>query len=295
MHPSWSLSSALSLKNLITVENQVFIHFKTLSWKPIKGAESEQGPVDGSYPLSLLRSLLMLYGLHGLALDTVDFRKFSKLAMNGQDLDVPKPFDLVVKQILKYYQFDYDVLELSPGMSRIEGHEFYLDTVRDPTSGNTVIVLKQSILGNEAADILQTVHIIDLPDHVQKIHRLLTLMRVPQVMLQDVVDCISSSPVLEQGLKAFARRITRDDTMDAGPMELFLLLGQTRFREWILQEIVNHSNLVAPPEEKQFHYPEFHFSGLPSIKLLNGKGLIETVYILGFLGLADDLKRKKRH
>lgn len=280
---------------MTTVENQVYIHFKTLSWKPIKGAESELGPSDGSYPLSLLRSLLMLYGLHGLALDILEFRQFSKLAIAGGHLDVPKPFDTVVQQILKYYLFDQDVLDLSPGMSRTEGHEFFLDTVRDPNSGQTVIVLKQSALGVEAAEILQTAYISQLPDHVMKIHRLLHLMRVPQVMLQDVVDCISSSETLEKGLKAFAQRITRDDTMDAGPMELFLLLGQTRFREWILQEIVNHSNLVAPPDEKQFHYPAFHFGALPSIKLLNGKGLIETVYILGFLGLADDLKRRKRN
>jgi hypothetical protein len=279
---------------MTTLENQVYIHFKTLSWKPIKGAESELGPSDGSYPLSLLRSLLILYGLHGLALDTLEFRQFSKLAMHGGDLDVPKPFDLVVRQILKYYQFDLDVLELSPGMSRTEGNEFFLDTVRDPNTGHNIIVLKQSVLGDETAEILQTAYISELPDHVIKIHRLLHLMRVPQVMLQDVVDCISSSQVLEKGLKSFAQRITRDDTMDAGPMELFLLLGQTRFREWILQEIVNHSNLVAPPDEKQFHYPTFNFSGLPSIKPLNGKGLIETVYILGFLGLADDLKRRKR-
>ena len=279
---------------MTTVENQVYIHFKTLSWKPIKGSESELATSDGSYPLSVLRSLLIIYGLHDLALDTIDFPKFAKLAMNGQTMDVPKPFDLVVQQILKFYLFDQDVLELSPGMSRTEGTEFYLDTVRDPNTGQTIIVLKQNAVGEEAAEILQTAYITELPDHVRKIHRLLRLMRVPQVMLQDVVDCISSSAVLEKGLKAFAQRITRDDTMEAGPMELFLLLGQTRFREWILQEIINHSNLVAPPEEKQFHYPTFSFGGLPSTKLLNGRGLIETVYILGFLGLAEDLNRKKR-
>lgn len=277
----------------MTVENQVFIHFKTLTWKPIKGAESEVAQSAVSYPLSLLRSLLMLYGLHGLCLDVVTFRQFSRMAIKGQEPEVPKPFDLLVRQILHYYVFDQDVLNLSPGLSRSDGHEFYLDTVRDPQSGQFVIVLKQSPLGQEEAEILQTATVSELPDHLQKIHKLVNLMRVPQILLQDVVDCVTSSPTLCKGLKAFAQKVTRDDLEDAGPMELFLLLGQTRFREWILQEIVNHSNLVAPPEDKQFHYPQFHFGHLPSIRLLNGRGLVETIYILGFLGLADELK--KRH
>ncbi|MCS7008485.1 MAG: hypothetical protein NZL93_00945, partial [Chthoniobacterales bacterium] len=55
-----------------------------------------------------------------------------------------------------------------------------------------------------------------------------------------------------------------------------------------------HSKEMASPDDSKFKYPTINLSALPSFEHLNNAGLIETMYILGFLGLSDFLKRSHR-
>ena len=72
-------------------------------------------------------------------------------------------------------------------------------------------------------------------------------------------------------------------------MEVFLLLGQEKFKDWGLSEIVMHSKDLVPPQAERFHYPTFEIPHLPGSDQINSSGLIEAIYILGFLGLWDEI------
>lgn len=274
-------------------EKKIYINFKTLAWKPIKGAESGEQTFDGSYPLSMLRSMLLLYGIYQLVPDNIEFREFARKAIYDRRIQLPGPFTILINQVLKFYLFDHDILKLSPGFRHVDGQELWFDSVRDPSTGQDVIFFK-SAKEDGSSQILQIADLEPIPEYLRKIYELLQMLRVPEINLQELVDCVASNQQLLQGLRHFIHKLMFDEGDEIGALEIFLLLGQEKFKEWVLNEIVLHSAEMASPKEANFRYPTINLSSLPSFEHLNNAGLIETMYVLGFLGLSDFLKRNQR-
>lgn len=269
--------------------SKLYITFKTFALKQIKTE-----PIDSenpSYPLSMLRSVLLLKGISQLMPSSIGFREFCRQALEGRKVAAPGPFTILINQILEFYSFDHDILRLSPGFTRIGDHEYWFDTVKDPSTHQTVIFLKTSNLAS-FPEVLQLARLEAMPGSIYPIYHLLQKLRLPEINLQEIVDGISSDRDMVASLTAFIQKILFDPKEEMGVLEVFLLLGQEKFKEWVLSEIVLHSKDLVPPQAERFQYPSFNLSFLPGSKSLNAPGLIEAIYILGFLGLADEIHRE---
>jgi hypothetical protein len=275
-------------------EQKVYITFKTFSRNPADKDLVASASVDSTYPLSMLRSVLLLNGISQLVPSSVGFNEFARMAIDGGGVSLPGIFSALVNQILDFYHFDRDILLLAPGFTRAGDHEYWFDKVKDPTTHQTVIFLKTSKLDG-STEVLQLAYMEPVPRNIQDIYYLLRRLRLPEINLQEIVDGIASNRDLVASLTAYMNKLFFHSKGEMGVMEVFLLLGQEKFKEWGLSEIVLHSKDLVPPQSERFHYPEFHLPSLPGLESLNGPGLIEALYILGFLGLADDISRSSPH
>lgn len=269
-------------------EPKLYINFKTFAWKPIDNQPSDADSEYPSYPLSMLRAVLLLNGIYQLVPSSIGFREFARQAIEERKINVPSPFNTLVKQILQFYIFDRDIHLLAPGFTRTSDQEYWFDTVKDPATHQTVIFLKTSNV-SASSEVLQLAYLEPVPGNIHHIYYLLRRLRLSEINLQEIVDGIASNRVLVKSLTAFIQKLLFEPKEDMGALEVFLLLGQEKFKEWVLSEIIAHSLELVPPQSERFQYPPFNISSLPSLEHLNGPGLIETLYILGFLGLADDI------
>jgi len=269
-------------------EPKLYISFKTFSRQPIEEPKNHLVPEEPSYSLSMLRSVLLLNGLCQLVPSTIGFRDFARQSINGQKVSLEGSFSFLVNQILEFYHFDRNILLISPGFTRTGEHEYWFDKVKDPNTQQTIIFLKTSNLDG-SIEVLQLAYLEPILGNLEHIYHLLKSLRRPQINLQEVVDAIASNRELVASLTTFVQKLTFHSKEEMGVMEVFLLLGQEKFKEWGLHEIVLHSKDLVPPHAERFHYPSFHLPSLPGADLINGPGFIEAIYILGFLGLADDI------
>ena len=267
---------------------KLYITFKTFSNKPFEDAPVDPSPEVPSYSLSMLRSVLLLNGICQLVPSSIGFRDFVRQAMSGEQVKLEGIFSFLINQILGFYHFDRKILLVSPGFTRAGEHEYWFDKVKDPTTQQTVIFLKTSKLDG-AVEVLQLAYLEPALGNIQHIYHLLRSLRRPQINLQEIVDAIASNRELVASLTAFVQKLTHHSKEEMGVMEVFLMLGQEKFKEWGLSEIVLHSKDFVPPQAERFHYPTFDLPHLPGSDSINGSGLIEAIYILGFLGLSDDI------
>ena len=269
-------------------EPKLYITFKTFSKMSIETSESDLAAEAPSYSLSMLRSVLLLNGLCQLIPSSIGFRDFAMQAMSGGQVKLDGVFSFLINQILEFYHLDRNILHIAPGFTRTGEHEYWFDKVKDPNTRQTVIFLKTSQLDG-SIEVLQLAYLDPILGDIQHIYHLLKSLRRPQINLQEVVDSIASNRKLVASLTDFAQRLTLHSKDDMGVMEVFLLLGQEKFKEWGLSEIVLRSKDMVPPQAERFHYPTFQFPPFPGTESINGPGLIEAIYILGFLGLADEI------
>ena len=267
---------------------KLYITFKTFSNKPIEPPPTLVDPETPSYSLSMLRSVLLLNGISQLIPSSVAFRDFVRQSMEGEPVKLEGIFSFLINQILEFYHFDRKLLLISRGFTRAGGHEYWFDKVKDPTTKQSVIFLKSSqITGSN--EVLQLAYLEPMLGNIQDIYHLLRSLRRPQINLQEIVDAIASNRELVASLTAFVQKLTHHSNEEMGVMEVFLLLGQEKFKEWGLSEIVLHSKELSPPQAERFHYPCFDIPHVLGSEQIKAAGLIEAIYILGFLGLWDDI------
>lgn len=271
-------------------EPKLYINFKTLAWKPIDSQPKDEDFDSPSYPLSMLRAVLLLNGIYQLVPSSIDFREFARQAIDDGRVSLPGTFSSLINQVLQFYVFDRDILMLTPGSTKTSEQEYWFDMVKDPSTQQTVIFLNsKNVTGSSG--VLQLAYLDPVPGNIHHVYYILRRLRMPEINLQEIVDSIAMNKALVGSLTAFIQKLLFVDSKEEmGALEVFLLLGQEKFKEWVLSEIVAHSREVVPPQADRFHYPPFNLSVIPSTEMLNGPGLIETIYILGFLGLADDIR-----
>ncbi|MEI6034543.1 MAG: hypothetical protein WCS65_09725 [Verrucomicrobiae bacterium] len=269
-------------------EPKLYITFKTFSRKPAEPAQDNSVLAPPTYSLSMLRSALLLNGLCQLIPSSVGFREFARQSIDGRKVSPDGIFSSLINQILEFYYFDRNILLISPGLTRAGDQEYWFDKVIDPATKQAVIFLKTSNV-DSSEEILQLAYLDPALGNIKSIYQLLRSLRLPQINLQEIVDSIASSQDLVSSLTAFVQKLIIHPKEEMGVMEVFLLLGQEKFKEWGLREIVVHSQDMVPPQAERFHYPPFHFPSIPGIETPNGPGLVEAIYILGFLGLSDDI------
>ncbi len=270
-------------------ESKLYINFKTFAWKPIDSQSKDDDLDSPSYPLSMLRAVLLLNGIYQLVPSSIDFREFAQQAIDNGKVSLPGTFSSLINQVLKFYVFDRDILMISQGLTKTSDQEYWFDMLKDPSTNQTVIFLKSSNIAG-SSEVLQLAYLDPVPSNIHHIYYLLRSLRMPEINLQEIVDSIAMNKTLVASLTAFIQKLLFDPKDEMGALEVFLLLGQEKFKEWVLSEIVAHSQELIPPQADRFHYPPFNLSVIPSTESLNGPGLIETIYILGFLGLADDIR-----
>ncbi len=272
-------------------ESKVYITFKTFSMNPQGQGVVSSEPMKPGYPLSMLRSVLILNGISQLVPNSMGFREFAKLAIDGQRVSLPSIFSILVNQILEFYHFDRDILLLASGFTRAGDHEYWFDKVKDPATKKTVIFLKNSSIEG-SVEVLQLAYMEPVPQNIHEIYTLLRNLRLSEINLQEIVEGITSNRDLVASLADFTQKLFFHPKEEMSVLEVFLLLGQERIKEWCLREIVTHSKDMVPPQADKFHYPHFKLPSFLGLKVLDGPGLIEAIYMLGFLGLADDIPRE---
>ena len=269
-------------------EPKQYITFKTFEFQQIRPIPLHSDPNIDSYSLSMLRSMLLLKGIYQIVPNSLGFHEFALRTIETRKVSALGSLTKLVNQILDYYFFDRRILWLSHGLPSANAYEYWLDTLQDSFSTPPTVFLKTSSAAG-SPEVLQLARLDAVPGNIRDIYNLLRKLRLPETNLQALADSISSNQNLVASLTSFIQKSLFKPQEKMGLQEVFLLLGQENLKDWVLSEVVQHSQDLISPQAEQFHYPAFNRSLLPGIDALNGSGFIEAIYILGFLCLSDDI------